>query len=228
MNEAFCRSVGIINPNQTKPVAIIGCGSIGSFAALTLAKMGFQKFLLYDGDYVGPENIGCQMFGWEHVGKKKTEALKSLLIEYSPLTNNDIRCYDYVDASTPISKVITILGVDSMQARSLIWGKVKGKVPFLVDGRIGGQTIRVFSVVPILQEYKEFYEESLYTDEEADELPCTQRNVADVGLFVGAMVARAVRRYITDNHIIKETALDALTFVTYKVGEEGGQLQVNN
>lgn len=223
MNEAFSRSIGIINPNQTKPVAIIGCGSIGSGAALALAKMGFRKFILYDGDYVGPENIGCQMFGWSDVGQKKTEALKRLLIEFSPLTDEDITCYDWVDAGTVFSRILTVVAVDSMKVRSLVWAKAR-RVPFLVDGRIGGQTIRVFSVIPTLQEHREFYEETLYSDEEASELPCTQRNVADVAFFVAGMVARAVRRYTTDKHIIKETALDALTFTTYKVGEEGETL----
>ena len=220
MNEAFSRSSGIINPDTTRPVTILGCGSIGSFAALNLAKMGFQKFNLYDGDVVGVENIGCQLFGWEHIGEKKTEALKKLLVQFSPVKPEDIACFGFVEDDTILPRTISIMAVDSMNIRNLIWGKIKNRAQFMVDGRIGGQVIRVFSARPRDNQSCKEYEDTLYTDEEAVELPCTQRNVADVGFFVGAMVARAVRRFVSHNHVIGETTLDACTFTTYKVGEE--------
>jgi hypothetical protein len=219
-NAAFSRSQGIIDPDATLPISIIGCGSLGSFAALTLAKMGFHQFNLFDNDLVGVENIGCQLFGWEHIGRPKTEALREILSELSPVKAEDIQCFGLVGTGTKLPRVITVSAVDSMAVRSLIWGKVKDKIPLFVDGRIGGQVIRVFSVRAKDYAYQEHYEKTLYSDAQADDLPCTARNVADVGLFVGAMVARAVRRFVSHNHVIKETALDALTFTTYTVGEE--------
>lgn len=220
MNEAFSRSSGIINPDTTRPVTIIGCGSIGSFAALTLAKMGFQKFNLYDGDIVGVENVGCQLFGWEHIGEKKTEALKKLLVQLSPAKPEDITCFGFVENDTTLPRTISVMAVDSMSIRNLIWSKVKNKAQFMVDGRIGGQVIRVFSARPRDEQSCKEYEDTLYSDEDSVELPCTQRNVADVGFFVGAMVARAVRRFVSHNHVIGEATFDACTFTTFKVGEE--------
>ena len=86
MDEAFVRSQGILNPDDTCPVAIIGCGAIGSFVAIALAKMGFnKKFYLYDADYVGIENVGVQLFGPQHIAIPKVEALKDLLIKLTTI-----------------------------------------------------------------------------------------------------------------------------------------------
>ena len=218
MSDACIRSIDIFNPDKSKPVNIIGCGSIGSYAALTLAKMGVQSFHLFDGDTVGEENIGCQNFGWEHLGKLKVEALRDILLANSPAEAKNIKLYpEFVTATTRLPKVISIVGVDSMAARKLIWEKLKNRVPLIVDGRIGGQVIRVFSVLPY-EEYASYYEKYFVKDEDAYELPCTQRNVAYVANFVQAIVGRAIRNFIEKGTVEMEIGMDAETFVNYVKG----------
>lgn len=216
LNKAYIRSVGIFDPAKAPPINIIGCGSIGSFLAENLAKMGFQKFVLYDQDTVGEENIGCQNFGWADVGKLKVEALKNILISRTPvLEENVVTVPEFVTPrSTNLKRFTTFLGVDSMKARKEIWTLLKGKIPFLVDGRIGGETVRVFSVRPIPEEIM-FYESTLYSDAEADDLPCTERNVADVALFTAAMMANSVRRFLTKEHVLMEMGMFTQTYTTY-------------
>lgn len=214
-NIAYTRSEGIFNPDLAKPVNIIGCGSIGSYVAETLAKMGFQKFYLYDGDTVGEENIGCQNYGWQDIGRLKVDALKDILIARTPvLAENIITIPEYVTLRTPIKRLITFVGVDSMAARKNLWILLKGKIPLLIDGRIGGETIRVFTVRPV-DEDMEFYNSTLYSDAEADDLPCTQRNVADVALFVAAMMVNSIRRYLTKEHSITEMGMFTQSYTTY-------------
>jgi molybdopterin/thiamine biosynthesis adenylyltransferase len=226
MNEAFSRSYDILNPDDTSIVNIIGCGSIGSFVALCLHKMGFTKGVhLYDADHVGIENIGCQLFGWEHLGMPKVEALKSLLVELSPADSNSIFTHEErVTGDTVLARGITILGVDNMDTRKIVYRKNKNRVPLIIDGRIGGQVIRVFTVRGNDYNSQKYYEQYLYSDEEAEELPCTQRNVADVAFFTSAIIGRAARLYASSNTIIKEVGFDALTLMNYVTGDEQVEL----
>jgi len=215
MTDAYMRSVDIFNPEKSRPVSIIGCGSIGSFAALTLAKMGVQSFHLFDADTVGEENIGCQNFGWEHLGKLKVEAVRDILVANSPVKPESVYLHpEFVTFDTKLPKIITIVGVDSMTARHIIWEKLKNKVPLIVDGRIGGQIVRVFNVLPT-EEYSTYYEKYLVPEEQALELPCTQRNVAYVANIVQAIIGRAVRNFIEVGRVEKEIGIDVATFVNY-------------
>ncbi len=216
VNRAHIRSLDIFDPRKAKPVNIIGCGSIGSFLAENLAKMGFKKFFLYDKDIVGEENIGCQNFGWEDIGKPKVEALKNILLSRTPVLEEDIVIIpEFVTLSSRnLKRFISFLGVDSMKARKEIWTLLKGKIPLFVDGRIGGETVRVFSVRPQKLDI-DFYESTLYTDDEAEDLPCTARNVADVALFVSAMMANAARRFITKDHVLSEMGMFTQTYTSY-------------
>jgi hypothetical protein len=215
VNEAYLRSIDIFDPNKARPVSIIGCGSIGSFAAKTLAKMGVQKFNLYDGDIVTQVNIGCQDFGWKDLGKPKVEAVRDLILENSPVKPEDINIhFGYIDDKSKLPFIPTIVGVDSMTARHLIWGKLKNKAPIIIDGRIGGQIVRVFSVT---NDYAsmEYYEQYLKTDEEAEELPCTQRNVCYVANITQGIIGQMMRSYIEKGVAAKEIGIDVETFINY-------------
>ncbi|MFA5558187.1 MAG: ThiF family adenylyltransferase [Methanofastidiosum sp.] len=218
MTDAYMRSVDIFNPKKSRPVSIIGCGSIGSFAALTLAKMGVQSFHLFDADTVGEENIGCQNFGWEHLGKLKVEAVRDILVANSPVKPENVYLHpEFVTFDTKLPKIITIVGVDSMTARHIIWEKLKNKVPLIVDGRIGGQIVRVFNVLPT-EEYTTYYEKYLVDEEQAEELPCTQRNVSYVANITQAIIGRAVRNFIESGKVEKEIGIDVATFINYVKG----------
>ena len=215
MNEAYGRSVDIFNPDKARPVSIIGCGSIGSYCAETLAKMGVKSFHLFDADIVNDINVGCQRFGWDDIGKPKVEAVRDLIIANSPVKAKDIILHqEFVDATTKLPKIPTVIGVDNMAARQIIWNKLKNKVPIIIDGRIGGQIVRVFSVT---NDYAsvEYYEQYLYSDEEAEELPCTQRNVAYVANITQGIIGQMMRNFIEKGVSAKEIGVDVETFISY-------------
>jgi molybdopterin-synthase adenylyltransferase len=215
VDEAYLRSVDIFNPDKARPVSIIGCGSIGSFAAETLAKMGVQKFNLYDGDIVTQVNVGCQRFGWNDLGKPKVDAVRDLILANSPVDPKNITThFGFIDEKTNLIPIPTIVGVDNMTTRSLIWKKLKGKAPIIIDGRIGGQIVRVFSAT---NDYAsiEYYEQHLYTDEEAEELPCTRRNVCYVANITQGIIGRMMRNYIEKGFTEKEIGIDVETFINY-------------
>ena len=62
-----------------KRVAIVGCGSMGSKVAVSLARMGISSFYLIDSDYMKVGNIERNELDWAAVGAHKADALKEQL-----------------------------------------------------------------------------------------------------------------------------------------------------
>jgi len=66
-----------------KVVVIAGCGAIGSWAAIILARMGVQNFRLIDKDRVEIHNVSTQAFTPRDVGQYKTRAVQEQLYRIS-------------------------------------------------------------------------------------------------------------------------------------------------
>lgn len=72
-------------------IHIIGCGSVGSTVAESLARCGVTKFTLWDFDMVEPHNLANQMFRQKDVGASKVEALLDILCEINPDIKDDAK-----------------------------------------------------------------------------------------------------------------------------------------
>ena len=67
-----------------KKVAVVGCGSLGSKVATTLARSGVQSFSLIDQDIFMPENLVRNELDWRDVGRHKVDALADRLERVNP------------------------------------------------------------------------------------------------------------------------------------------------
>lgn len=65
-------------------VAIAGLGGLGSNIAVMLARTGIGHLHLIDFDVVEPSNLNRQQYFIEHLGMKKTEAMKEQLSHINP------------------------------------------------------------------------------------------------------------------------------------------------
>ena len=65
-------------------VAIIGCGSVGSILAESLARAGIKRFVLVDPDHVEIQNLTRSTYLQRDVRRLKVHALKSRLLEIFP------------------------------------------------------------------------------------------------------------------------------------------------
>ncbi|MNH76584.1 thiamine biosynthesis protein ThiF [compost metagenome] len=72
-------------------VAIIGCGSVGSKIAASLARAGVGKFVLVDGDVLFPGNLVRNELDWRGVGLNKPDALKTRIEEVA--VKADVKVY---------------------------------------------------------------------------------------------------------------------------------------
>lgn len=64
---------------KQKRVAIVGCGSMGSKVAISLARMGVGSFFLVDSDFMKVGNLERNELDWAEVGAHKADALKERL-----------------------------------------------------------------------------------------------------------------------------------------------------
>ena len=156
-------------------VAIVGCGAIGSHAAEALTKMGVRKIRLFDDDTVGVENIANQGYYLPEIGYKKCEALSSRL---SAGTGAElIGEYRRVTSDEKFQEKFVLSCVDSMKSRKAIFESFMSSSAsrYLLDGRMGALLGQVYYVDKADFESVERYEKTLFPDEEALQVPCTEK-----------------------------------------------------
>lgn len=199
----YSRHLGIFNPHKNQISAtVIGCGAIGSFVAVGLAKMGVKDQTLYDFDKVEIENVPVQLHGKQWIGGNKAEATRQMIDMLSPEKSN-IEIRDKWDGQS-IKTDVVVSAVDDLDVRKAIWQGVKydSAVKILVDARIGGQAMKLFAIDPCNEKDIKEYDGSLKSTK-GSELPCTERGVIDVSLFASALLIRSIRRWIVSQK--KET-----------------------
>ena len=160
----FVRQNKIFNPeNQSLNISIIGCGSIGSFTALTLAKMGFKNIKVIDFDKVESHNIPNQFYRIKDIGKPKLIALQEIVKEFTgikiKILNKEIK-KDFEFNDLDLNSII-VLCVDNMKTRKLIYNKIKDIPIMLLDSRMGGEGYQIYSIDLSDDDEKKYYEERL-------------------------------------------------------------------
>ena len=179
--------------SHAQRVTIIGAGGIGSWVTVALAKLGVRHLRVIDPDSVESHNLSTTPYRQIDIGVKKVHALQSLLHEFKrTMTAVPKR---YAGGQLPRTDVL-ISAVDSMEARRLLFKVVqKQKIPFYIDGRIGGENIRVYSIRPTSLVDRQLYRSTLVPDHRIAPLPCTGQQVMDVGLTVAGLIVRSVRQW---------------------------------
>jgi|UniRef100_A0A7C3WL66 sulfur carrier protein ThiS adenylyltransferase len=76
-----------LNKIRKTKVLIAGCGGLGSNAAITLTRTGFENFILIDNDKVEISNLNRQAYFYNQIGKPKVIALKENILSINPHCN---------------------------------------------------------------------------------------------------------------------------------------------
>ncbi len=98
----FQRNSGYVDPTTQQNIRacrllIAGCG-IGSSPAVCAARLGFEKFVLVDGDVVDEHNLNRQFYDFADIGSPKVVALKEKLLRINPDVQVESICA-YLDES---------------------------------------------------------------------------------------------------------------------------------
>jgi hypothetical protein len=175
---SFLRHSGWVGPEDlTETLNIIGCGAVGSHIALLAARMGFQRFVLWDADVVEPHNLANQTYDKEHIGMAKVDALAQVLKRF----NSSIRLETHNEFFTIAQREQVdgplVLATDSMSSRSEIHDVffMNTNVDHVYEVRLGfdyGELHVVDNVNPLSCSK---WKNTLCKDEEVEEGPCNQR-----------------------------------------------------
>ena len=202
------RSRDIVNSMHEYHFHIMGCGAIGSSTAIQLARMGAEKFSLYDFDIVEDVNVGVSQFTMNDVGLLKVEALQNHIESINP----DTRIYAYNGIVKNIDDYkheddndIGILGFDSMESRlnavTAMCSDSKYKPLCIVDGRMGAEQFQQYIFdKPTVNSYKKTW----YPDSEGDPEPCNAKATSYCSNMSGSFIVNAIRKYVTKQPYDKE------------------------
>lgn len=129
-----------------KSVALLGCGSVGSKVAASLARAGVNSFVLVDGDMLFPGNIVRNDLDQRSIGLNKPDAVMARLKEINPRVNVSVRrvllggqessasteaalqsignCDVIIDATADATIFNLCAAVSRNQRKPLVWGEV--------------------------------------------------------------------------------------------------------
>ena len=194
-----------------KKINIIGAGAIGSFTALSLAKMGFKDITVFDDDIIDVENMNCQFFRHTDIGKPKVIALQELINDFTGIT------IEIINDRWTGAKLngIVIAAVDSMEVRKQIFDthyKLGFQTDLIIDPRMGAEVALLASYKPLNIEEGLTYSKTLYTDAEAVQERCTAKSTIYGALSLSGMVCSLVKAFVTDNEFPRWKTYDIAKF----------------
>ncbi len=183
-----------------RKIVIVGAGAIGSFTALTLAKMGFENITVWDDDEVDEVNLNCQFYPIESIGKPKVMALTETVQAF---TGVDIRWIKerFTDDNLLRSDIV-ISAVDSMEARKTIFEHTTSG--WFIDARMAAEYFSMFTVNLNDANAVKNYHASLYTDEEAIQERCTAKSTMYTVNMIAGFIGKAVKDIATDKRPISK------------------------
>lgn len=176
---------------------ILGCGAIGSSAAMQLARSGATTFFLYDMDKVEELNIGVSQYDIRHVGVQKVKALGYILEDINPKCK--IECIDgeFKEYYYNGDKDIAILAFDTMNVRMeavKILCANKQKPMCIIDGRMGAEHYQQYIIPkPDIDKYEKIW----YSDDDMSTDPCNAKATSYCSNMSGSFIANAVRKFVT-------------------------------
>ena len=194
---------------------IVGCGAIGSSVATQLARLGGNRFYLYDFDTVGIENIGVSQYIDSDIGKTKVQALRSHLwnIDNNIISDITIGKFKYYEGD---KEGILVLGLDSMAARMEVVENIAEqpeKPAFLIDGRMGAEQYQQYIYDNITVKK---YEKDWYSDEDSDPEPCTRKATSYCSNMSGSFISNSIKNLVMKQPYFKEIIFNFSTLILDK------------
>tara|TARA_R100001086_G_scaffold222390_1_gene139837 strand:- start:55 stop:711 length:657 start_codon:yes stop_codon:yes gene_type:complete len=195
--ELSSRYSNLMNNFHEYSFHILGCGAIGSSAAIQLARSGATKFFLYDMDKVETVNIGVSQYDIRHVGCKKVDALEEIITQINrdveiSTVHGEFKEYWYNG-----KKDIAILGFDTMNVRMeavKILCATKQKPLCIIDGRMGAEHYQQYIIPkPDIDKYEKIW----YSDDDMSTDPCNAKATSYCSNMSGSFIANAVRKFVT-------------------------------
>ena len=174
-------------------ITIIGAGAIGSLVSWSLAKMGFLNQTVIDFDMIEVENMNCQLYGRDHVGRSKVDALQYIIERDTGFKIETV--FDKYTGGVTFPGIV-VSAVDSMEVRKTIWNAHKNMgvgTKFIIDPRMSIENCLQYTMDPMDPTDAEEYEATLYSDDEAVQEPCTNKATIYTSLLLSGHVVKTIK-----------------------------------
>lgn len=206
----YSRQVNILNPEEfNTKINIIGAGATGSWVAFSLAKMGLSNLHIYDFDEVGMHNLPNQMFGVRDIDRNKALSIRNIIKLFTGFTVNARN--EKVDGSVPLQGIVFVL-TDTMKSRKDIYNRAiknNPSIDLLIETRMDLRGGRIYVVDPKDREQTKMYEQTFYSDDEAEVSACgVSQTVLPSALAITSHAIWKLLNYINGETVYNETILD--------------------
>jgi hypothetical protein len=183
----------IIDPTLVQSVTIIGVGSVGSWVASLLADSGVVDITVFDDDRVESHNCPMSAYGRYDTGLLKVDALSARIMRDVGI---ELHTHSVRYETQKLSGTV-IACVDSMQARSHIFGNIEGnvRVALFCDTRTHGPYVECSIVDPQSRIECEEYRKSLYSDTDALRQSCGYHGVGYATVAIASAVVSQVCQF---------------------------------
>jgi sulfur carrier protein ThiS adenylyltransferase len=188
------RQRDIIPPDRLADVraTVIGVGSVGRQVALQLAAIGVPWLQLIDPDVVAVENLACQGFSEEDIGRAKVHAVGELCHRLNPRLELYTAEKRFRRSGAVGSHIFCC--VDSIATRQLIWQAVGDQVDFFVDGRMAAEVLRV--IVACDPPSRSHYPTTLFAASQAHAGACTAKSTIYCANICAGMMVSALSKQL--------------------------------
>lgn len=181
------------------PVTIIGCGAIGSFAALSLAKMGMTNMAFWDHDTISIENMSNQFYRMRDLNKNKALALTDLIEDFTGLANWPVGGRFVPEDNTKSLQGIVVVAVDDMAVRKRVFERVCAEgmdVQYIIDPRMSAEFYTQYCIRPGSLEDCAMYQKTLYSNEEAVAEACTAKSTVYTAGLAAGLITKTVKNIL--------------------------------
>jgi len=197
--DSFLRQRDLINMKRLKRLSctVVGCGSIGSFTAITLSKMGLGKLVLFDHDNVEQHNLSNQFFAHNTIDLNKAEVTKAYCemfqAEEQPIIVMPIKFNGH-----KINTNVVLASTDNMESRLKVFeSALKSKeCKLYIDVRMLGDNLKVFTVDLTEKERAKRFREDFLTDIKNQLAPCTATTIIYNVLMCSSLICNLIKKHV--------------------------------
>ena len=153
------------------PVVVLGAGATSSWLISMLARLGITDITVWDFDVVAEHNVPNQAFGIHQIGMYKVDALKENILRDTGL---EIKTVNDKFTNQRLNGYVFCM-IDTMSGRKEIWensAKMKSAIKLYIEPRMGLEMGRIYNVEPMNIEHIKQYEDTFYSDDEAEVSSC--------------------------------------------------------